>query len=174
VAFTPDGRRLASGALDGTVRIWDLSAGKRTPVILRHPHWVYPVAFSPDGKILISCCTDGRQRLWDMAKDPPELRVELPADGCHAFAPTGRVLITGGPAGKVTAWEGTLPRQSGFVGLGRGKKLAEWQLPGTTAIAVAPDSRHVAVGRPDGPIHILRMPELASPDPKLKETGQVK
>jgi len=157
VAFAPDGKSLASGSLDGTVRIWDLTGANRPPTILRHPDWVYPVMFSPDGKVLGSVCKDDKMRLWDMTKSPPELRVELPAKGGHVFSPNGRLLFTGDQDGKIYVWDGALPRQSGFVGLGRGKKLEEWKVPSVTSIAVAPDSRHVAVGRPDGPIHIVRM-----------------
>jgi WD40 repeat protein len=54
VAFEPSGQRLASGAMDGTIRLWDLEAGEEVLVLRGHESWVYAVAFSPDGSLLAS------------------------------------------------------------------------------------------------------------------------
>jgi WD40 repeat protein len=65
VAFAPDGKTLASGGADGTVRLWDPARPEATPVILRgHEGGVLSVAFAPDGKRLASGGEDGTVRLW--------------------------------------------------------------------------------------------------------------
>ena len=49
VAFSPDGRRLASASEDRTVRVWDAATGQETLTLKGHTDFVTGVAFSPDG-----------------------------------------------------------------------------------------------------------------------------
>src|SRR5205823_2053745 len=67
VAFSPDGRLLASALYDGTVRLWDLQAGRPDRDLREHAKMVSAVAFSPDGRLLVSASGDGTVRLWEAA-----------------------------------------------------------------------------------------------------------
>ncbi|MBI3248816.1 MAG: hypothetical protein HYZ50_20125 [Deltaproteobacteria bacterium] len=66
VAFSPDGRTLASGSRDHSIRLWDVASGRQRAVLAGHTDWVESVAFSPDGTTLASGSRDRTIRLWEL------------------------------------------------------------------------------------------------------------
>nr|CAB3264348.1 notchless protein homolog 1 [Phallusia mammillata] len=65
VAFNPNGKYLASGSGDTTVRFWDLNTETPHFTCKAHRHWVLCIAWSPDGKKLASACKNGQVCIWD-------------------------------------------------------------------------------------------------------------
>ena len=65
VSFSPDGRRLASGSGDTTVRVWDITTQSPRFTLSGHKNWVLCIAWSPDGRTLASGSNDNTVQLWD-------------------------------------------------------------------------------------------------------------
>jgi WD40 repeat protein len=65
VAFTPDGKLLATACADNLIRIWDVDARQELAALRGHTDYVHAVAFSPDGTRLVSASGDKTLRIWD-------------------------------------------------------------------------------------------------------------
>src|SRR5262249_30240593 len=75
VAFSQDGRRLASASQDLAVRVWEAATGQETLTLKGHAGTVYGVCFSPDGHRLASASGDGTVKVWGatpVSEPPPE------------------------------------------------------------------------------------------------------
>jgi WD40 repeat protein len=107
VAFSPDGKLVASSGHDGKIKLWNLSE-RREASVWAHGSVVRSLAWSPDGKVLATGADDGTVKLWDFVTRR-EIRSFPSIQGTHigavAFSPDGRLLATGGGDGKISLWD---------------------------------------------------------------------
>ena len=80
LAFSPDGRTIASGtSVDGTFRLWEIETGRHLDILTGHIGDVNSVVFSPDGGTIASGGSDGTVLLWDIT--PLHSREDINIDG---------------------------------------------------------------------------------------------
>ena len=106
LAFSPDSKRIASAAADGTIRLWDSANGKSLKILRRHQGAVNAVAYSPDGRWLASAGHDGMVRLWEEKSGAIRTEWRGPGNAILAltFSPDGRWLAAAGRDRVIQLW----------------------------------------------------------------------
>jgi len=107
LAFSPDGKILASCGYDRLIKLWDVAAKKELRVLKDHSDSVYGIAFSPDGKLLASASADRAVKVWDVATGRRLYTLAESTDWVYAVAwsPDGRHLAAAGVDKSIRVWQ---------------------------------------------------------------------
>jgi len=149
LAFSSDGKTVASGGRDGSVMLWDSVTGQVRATLKRpQSSQVLSVVLSPDGKTLVAGGTDERRTdgdgmvsLWDVTTGQERVSLQRgKAVRCVALSPDGKTLASAGHDG-VALWDASS---------GRLRATLPGRSEAASAVAFSPDGRTLATGSGDG------------------------
>jgi WD40 repeat protein len=105
-AFSPDGKRLASGSGNGILRIWDVATGREELTLTGHQHWVWSVAYDSEGRRLVSADAGGTIKVWDsQGQLLNSFQGHTRGVNQLVFSPDGKRLATASLDGTCKVWD---------------------------------------------------------------------
>ena len=163
MAFSPDGKTLASCSWDRTIKLWDVETGRQVKIFEDNAAPIYAVIFSPDGKTLASASDSGKVILWNVAtgekietfeinSTPTSLTQDKSFSKSIAFSPDGEFLASGSYR-NIKLWN---------IETGKQMEITANHGDYVSSISFSPDGRTLASGSKDNMIKIWDV-----------ETGQI-
>ncbi|KAF7975677.1 hypothetical protein HWV62_8777 [Athelia sp. TMB] len=142
VAYSPNGKRIASVSGDGTIRLWDAETGEAAWGSLKGPRAaIWSIAYSPSGHRIISGSRDATIQMWDtetgeLVRSPFKHSGQL---RCIAHSPDGTYIVTGSEDGTTCIWDAETGEAT--------QEPIQWNNGGIFWVAYSPDGLHIASGQ---------------------------
>ncbi len=155
LAYSPDGKTLASGNVDKTIKLWDVATGKERATLKDHVGRLTCLVFSPDGKTLASA--GGSINLWDVATG--KQRAVLMGATSLAFSPDGKTLASAGQK-TITLWDVQAGKERATI---KGHRGMIW------SVAFSPDGKTLASGSHDKTINLWNISQGKETDTRPNE-----
>jgi WD40 repeat protein len=153
IACSPDGKHVASGSYDNTIKLWDVIKGSHETLNVRDS-WFRAVAFSPDGNYLASGSSDMTVRLWDLESgEKHTLEGHTGWVVAVAFSPDGKYIASGSNDKTIKLWDLA----------GQCKRTLEGNTYSLTAVAFSPDGEQIASNSYDNTIKLWDVAEALRP-----------
>jgi WD40 repeat protein len=155
VAFSPDGRTIGSGSMDGKMILWDQATRKERLSINASRSYLAPVIFSPDGQFVASANELRYVTLWEVTtgRNVGTLKGHIKAILSLAFHPDGQTIVSGDSDGTLFVWD--IPSRKMLTRLESKDRGKIWSL------AFSPDGKILAGGSEDRLVHLWDLEEPA-------------
>ena len=147
VVASPDGKYLASGSLDETIKLWDAKSGECIRTLEGHSDVVSSVCWSPDEKYLASCSTDNTLKMWDAESGECIRTLEGHSDVVSSvcWSPDGKYLASGSADNTIKLWDA---KSGGCISTLIGHSFVVW------SVSWSPDGKYLVSGSWDETIKI--------------------